>query len=126
MSFLKSTSEFHHMKAVLKMQKEQKTLFMTLKKQWFDMILSGEKKEEYREIKEYWIERLAIDYQPGLRFEPKQFDVIRFKNGYGSNDPVMDVECLGIEIREGNPKWGAVPGDKYFVIKLGNILKRPR
>ena len=29
-----------------------KTLTLSLKKQWFDMIKSGEKKEEYREIKE--------------------------------------------------------------------------
>jgi len=29
-----------------------KILEMTLKKKWFDMISSGEKKEEYREIKD--------------------------------------------------------------------------
>jgi len=28
-------------------------LHLTLKKNWFDLILSGEKKEEYREIKPY-------------------------------------------------------------------------
>lgn len=35
-----------------------KTLHLTLKKKWFDKITSGEKKEEYREIKPYWIRRL--------------------------------------------------------------------
>jgi len=30
-------------------------LRLTIKKEWFDMIQSGEKKEEYREIKPYWI-----------------------------------------------------------------------
>ena len=29
-------------------------LILPIKKKWFDMILSGEKKEEYREIKEYY------------------------------------------------------------------------
>lgn len=29
-------------------------LTLPIKKKWFDMILSGEKKEEYREIKPYW------------------------------------------------------------------------
>lgn len=29
-------------------------LTLPIKKKWFDMILSGEKKEEYREIKEYY------------------------------------------------------------------------
>jgi len=31
-----------------------KTLTLSLNKQWFDMIKSGEKKEEYREIKPFW------------------------------------------------------------------------
>lgn len=34
-------------------------LRLTLKKKWYDMILSGEKKEEYREIKPYWLIRLV-------------------------------------------------------------------
>ena len=37
-----------------------KTLHLTLKKKWFDMIASGKKKEEYREIKPYWFERLVF------------------------------------------------------------------
>lgn len=34
------------------------TLHLNLTKKWFDMILSGEKKVEYREIKTYWFSRL--------------------------------------------------------------------
>ena len=30
-----------------------------IKKKWLDMMLSGEKQEEYREIKSYWDVRLA-------------------------------------------------------------------
>jgi hypothetical protein len=37
-----------------------RVLHLTLKKKWFDMIASGEKKEEYREDKEYWRRRLLI------------------------------------------------------------------
>lgn len=36
-----------------------KTLKHTIKKKWFDMILSGEKKEEYKEIKPFWLSRLC-------------------------------------------------------------------
>jgi len=36
-----------------------KVLNLNLKKQCFDMILSGEKTEEYREIKPYWIRRFV-------------------------------------------------------------------
>lgn len=37
-----------------------KILHLTLKKKWFDMILSGEKKEEYRDTKEFWLRRLCV------------------------------------------------------------------
>ena len=35
-----------------------KTLYFNLQKRWFDLIDSGDKKEEYREIKEHWVLRL--------------------------------------------------------------------
>jgi hypothetical protein len=31
---------------------------LVLKKRWYDMIDSGEKKEEYREYKDFWIKRI--------------------------------------------------------------------
>ena len=34
-------------------------LILPIKKQWYDMILSGEKKEEYREIKPYYEKRFS-------------------------------------------------------------------
>jgi len=36
-----------------------KTLHLNLKKKWFDMILAGEKKSEYRDLSEYWAVRLV-------------------------------------------------------------------
>ena len=38
----------------------RRILHLTLKKQWFDMISEGVKKEEYREIKEYLEKALCI------------------------------------------------------------------
>lgn len=35
-----------------------KTLDLVLKSKWYDMIASGEKQEEYREIKPYWTKRI--------------------------------------------------------------------
>ena len=35
-----------------------KTLHLQLIKQWFGMVRYGEKKEEYRDIKPYWVSRL--------------------------------------------------------------------
>jgi len=101
-----------------------KILHLTLKKKWFDMILSGEKKEEYREPKQYWISRL---FDEGLLFyDHKEFDIIRFKNGYQKDAPQMDVEFKGTEYRGHyeplNYEWGAIKGKNYIVIKLGNII----
>ena len=36
-------------------------LTLPIKKKWFDMIFSGEKKEEYREIKPYYETRFMYD-----------------------------------------------------------------
>ena len=36
-------------------------LVLTLKKKWFELIVKGIKKEEYRELKPYWFKRLMVD-----------------------------------------------------------------
>jgi hypothetical protein len=97
-------------------------LHLTLKKKWFDMIASGEKKEEYRDMKPYWTKRLFNDL--GDRFEPKSFDKVVFKNGYATNAPTIVVECLGIQKDLGMMTWGAEQDVEYYIIQLGNILFR--
>jgi len=115
-----------------------KTLHLTLKKVWFDMILSGEKKEEYREIKPYWIKRLCPNDYDLTLFESiipdndknptfsckkfKEYDTITFKNGYAADSPEMIVELQGIQIEMGLASWGAELGKKYFVLSLGKKL----
>lgn len=109
-----------------------KALNLTLKKKWFDMILSGEKKEEYREIKPYWEERLcngiSTYFSPncinGIGYEVifKKYNLIKFRNGYAKNAPTITVECLGIEIGEAKPNWSDNWKGDVFIIKLGNIV----
>ena len=111
-----------------------KTLTLSLKKKWFDMIASGEKTEEYREIKPYWEKRLldykAIkrDYEMLLfrRFPvgkgvdplayPRGFTHVRFHRGY--TKITMTFEIDSIAFGNGKEEWGAEPGKMYFVIKL--------
>ena len=55
----------------------------------------------------------------------KEFDSNIMTLGYPKStdsERILKLEHKGIEIREGNPEWGAVPGRKYFVIKHGAIL----
>ena len=83
------------------------------------MIKSGEKKEEYRNIKPYWFKRLIGQHFP----YDKDYDIIEFRNGYQKDSPRFQIECLDIIIHTGNPNWGAIPDKKYYVILLGEILK---
>ena len=50
-----------------------KTLHLNLKKKWFDMILSGEKIQEYRDIKDYWILRLFVNYREYFTMQKKRY-----------------------------------------------------
>ena len=84
------------------------------------MIASGEKKEEYRELKSYWWSRLSeADIHSSGRLD-RQFDIVRFKNGYSKTAPTIDVEFKGLEIGVGKTEWGAT--NECFIIKLGKIL----
>lgn len=88
-----------------------KILHLTLEKKWFSMILSGEKKEEYREIKPYWDKRL-ID---------KQYDLIFFRNGYAKNSPRFTIDYLGLSTGLGSLEWGA-PKEAVYILKLGELI----
>jgi len=52
----------------------------------------------------------------------KKYDSITFSLGYKKNRPQIEVEFNGIEIREGRKEWGAEPGKRYFVLKIGEII----
>lgn len=93
------------------MSREKKILHLTLKKKWFDMIASGEKKEEYREIKPYWNKRLN-----------KKYDLIKFRNGYSKNSPTMLIELKEIVQSLGIIEWGAPEAQPVYILRLGKIL----
>lgn len=105
-----------------------KTLDLVLKKKWYDMINSGEKMEEYREAKPYWVKRLTLlpdgillfSYRNGYQPIPfKDFTHVTFHLGYAKNRPSMTFAIKEMVYDNGNPKWGAEDGVFYFVIRLG-------
>ena len=114
---------------IRKMGKYSKTLHLSLKKEWYNMIESGIKTEEYREIKPFWCKRLIHDYDESMEefgviiFDNKnfkQYDRIKFTYGYTKK--YMVFECNGIDVGIGNPNWGA--SDKpVFIIKLGKRVE---
>lgn len=126
-----------------------RVLQLTLKREWYLKIACGEKKEEYREIKDYWGRRFVSpmyemelaswdemlndltnpnDRHNGLgglmdyfSCEFRKYDLIVFKNGYG-NVPTTIIEWDGIDVKQGNERWGAVAKQFYFTLLLGNVL----
>lgn len=118
-----------------------KILDLPLKKEWYDMIESGKKLEEYREIKEFWIKRLTIckgNNNPdktgfyckkanciscikrGSGFNPMEYTHVRFRYGYTNR--TMLFELKNIYIGVGNPEWGAPEKEEVFILKLGEKI----
>ena len=90
-----------------------RVLHLTLKRRWFDMIASGEKREEYREIKPYWTRRLAA-----LGVE---YSTVQFRNGYRADSPKVTVKIEGIFVGIGRKEWGASEG-RVYIIRLGEVV----
>lgn len=113
-------------------------LTLPIKRKWFDMILSGEKTEEYREIKPYWTSRLEPEFGvfneggtlvKGHMWSPEQGehepdDVIdiMFRNGYSKSSPSFVARC-SLEIGTGKPEWGAEPGKLYYTLKILDVME---
>jgi len=102
-------------------------LRLTLKKKWFDMIKAGIKKEEYREVKRYWIQRLCdeVEYENNYgNWEGvfKKFTHVEFKNGYAKDAPTILVEFKGIRIGEAKPEWSDNWQGDVFAISLGAVI----
>ena len=77
-----------------------KILYLNLYRKYFDAIVNGTKTIEYRDKTDYWKKRI----------EGKEYDIIKFRNGYAKDAPTMLVEYNGYDIT-----------DRYE-IKLGKIL----
>ena len=92
----------------------KKILDLPLKKEWYDMIESGVKTEEYREIKPYWCKRLLDGYDD-MCTSYKPFTHVRFRYGYTKRTMTYKIDEITMGV--GNPKWGA-PEQEVFIIKF--------
>jgi len=122
-------------------------IHLPIKRKWFDMILSGEKTEEYREIKEYWAVRLfgfRLELEPQALdemvtdlkdvhrrhahlaqlldyFEARlKVDRAILKNGYQKDARSLIAGIAVVEVGRGNPEWGAPKNRDVFILKLSN------
>ena len=84
-------------------EENKKILHLNLYRKYFDQIAEGTKTIEYRDKTDYWKKRL----------ENREYDVIKFRNGYAKNAPTMLVEYVGLNV--GNPF--------SYEIQLGKVLE---
>ena len=104
-------------------------LVLPIKMKWYDMILSGEKKEEYRSYSPYWIKRF---YNAGVmelvhaagdwcKAKPCTHILVKFRNGYSANSRSFVAE-VRLVVGLGKQQWGAKEGERYLVLKIVKIM----
>ena len=59
-------------------------LDLVLKAHWYELIKSGEKQSEYREVKPYWTKRLFS----------KAYTHVRFRRGYTKEAIIFEIVCI--------------------------------
>ena len=80
---------------------KKKVLTLTVSKQWFDMIVSEEKNEEYRVIKGFWMSRLLLIKDE----ECKDFDKFK-KLHIGKNEEILiDTDTIKKKLNNGTMKF---------------------
>lgn len=84
-------------------------LTLPIKKRWFDMIVSGEKPEEYRDDTPYYRSRFGKYMGCPVK--------VKFRNGYRADSP--SIVCTVVPRHSGGyQKWGAEPGKEYIVLLI--------
>jgi hypothetical protein len=93
---------------------------LVLNGEWYDMIASGEKREEYRDDKPYWNTRISRWFIEGLA---KVHHVIAFSRGYVRPTMFFRVGALvRVPRRIKHPEWGE-PTSSHWVIGLGERVE---
>lgn len=131
-----------------KLNMYMKILDLPLKKEWYNMIESGIKTEEYRELKPFWANRLLYSGPLGVKeywesvlqrarefsekhpfvtlhksligdYGTRGYTHIRFRYGYTKKTMLFELSELCVG--KGNKEWGA-PEEEVFILKLGNRI----
>lgn len=100
-------------------------LTLIIEKQFFDQILSGAKKEEYRSLSDYYINRFCV-FKGEVFTAMKPIKTICFAVGYAKDrlTAIVEVKGIFIDTFESVIPEGFNQGDQCFTIELGKVLKR--
>lgn len=89
---------------------------LPIKRVWFDMIISGQKKEEYRNTTSRYIAMFqnAMD-------ENRQF-ICKLRNGYSKDSPFV-IAKVKLSFGTGNPAWGAQIDKIYCILSILELIE---
>lgn len=87
---------------------------LPIKRKWFDLIKSGVKTEEYRELKPYYKSRFRV-------FDFDRLLAVKFRNGYARNSPSITCIC-SLSKGYGKQEWGA-PNEECYILTINKIIK---
>lgn len=90
---------------------------LVLKGKWYDLIKSGEKKEEYRADTPYWRRRIS-NFVWSLANGAGHL-VVAFSRGYRKPDMFFELKGIFKYSNRYNPDWGE-PRGSHYVLSLGD------
>ena len=107
-----------------------KTLNLIIKQKYFDEILQGTKKQEFREVKPTTYKRLVLTQKDGDFLldenncvQPMQYDALQLYVGYNKDRDSMLVEVVGIDVEIFVDEEDEVIVYEYDVDEDGNPLE---
>lgn len=90
----------------------RKNLHLNVFAQWFRLIASGEKTEDYREMTPYWQNKLI----------GREYKTVTVRNGYDTFAPEIVFAYDGYDMGLGRPEWGAPKDKTVFIVRFGAKL----
>lgn len=105
-------------------------LTLPIKREWLEMIRSGQKKEEYRSLSPYYAVRfkrfLGWEFLPASQAQVESalraagsvpFKDVILRAGYSLSAPATMISGY-ITISTGRHEWGAAEGEEYYVLHI--------
>ena len=81
--------------------KTKKVITLTVSKKWFDMIVAGEKTEEYRIIKDFWMSRLLLIKDEESKDSDKY---VKLHTGK-TFEMLIDIDTIKEKLNDGTMKF---------------------
>jgi hypothetical protein len=98
-----------------------RVLRLSLEKDWFDRMVSGEKANEFREPNDWMMRRLYSGWGT-FSVRPKPYDYVLFYNGYGADKPWFLASLVTWKRAEQEDVYRRSYRGRYVDVTLGMVI----